>query len=112
MMPFISTPSRGHRVRHGGSANGTRWSSFGAPRAVCRGGESQPLTIVAAGLHGGAPVAVFDVPAYSRAQTVVEGAARRPAELASDLRRVDGVPAVVPGAIGYERLQGDVTRIL
>src|SRR5271163_5261647 len=47
----------------------------------------------------GAPGAVFEVPTHGVAQAHLERAARAPADLALDLRGVDGVAAVVPRAI-------------
>ena len=46
------------------------------------------------------------------AQPGVERVARRPSELAADLRRVDRVAPIVARAIGHERLQSGMRRIL
>src|SRR6202521_2521115 len=45
------------------------------------------------------PAAVLAVPGDRRGERVLEAVARSPAELAGGLRRVDGVAAVVPGAV-------------
>ena len=72
--------------------------------------EPEPLAVVAARLDVLAPVAVLEVPAHGRAQAVLERVARRPAELAADLRRVDRVAAIVAGPIGHERLELAIAR--
>src|ERR671930_2489460 len=70
-----------------------------------RSSETKPLSVVPSGLHPLAPVAMLEIPAHGVAQAALERVARRPSELAPNLRRVDRVPAIVAGAIGHERLQ-------
>src|SRR5947209_18891225 len=48
---------------------------------------------------------MLEVPAHGLSQAALERVARRPSELAANLRRVDRVPAIVAGTIGHERLQ-------
>src|ERR1700757_2794489 len=67
--------------------------------------QTQSCTVVAAGLHLFAPVAMLHVPARRRGEAVLERVARRPPELAADLRRVDRVAPVVTGTVGDERFQ-------
>src|SRR2546422_7577322 len=67
--------------------------------------QTEPAAIVATRLHLLAPVAMLEVPAHGLSQAALERVARRPSELAANLRRVDRVPAIVAGTIGHERLQ-------
>src|SRR2546428_733779 len=70
--------------------------------------QPQSFAIVAAGLHGVAPVAMVEVPARCRFQAVLECAARRPSELTANLAGVDGVAPIVAGTIGHKCLQGAI----
>src|SRR4051812_47617311 len=67
--------------------------------------KAKPLAIVPAGLHRVAPVAVLEIPGRRLREALFERVARRPAELSTDLRRVDCVSAIVAGPIRDERLQ-------
>src|SRR4051812_18904274 len=79
------------------------WSPLSIP-------EAEALAIVATGLYRLAPPAVVEVPADGRADAFLEPVPRRPLELAADFRRVDGVAAIVPGPVRYERLEVAVVR--
>src|SRR5687768_7100805 len=72
--------------------------------------EPQSFAIVAARLDGLAPLAVRDVPLDGLAETVLEGSHGRPSELAADPAVVDRVTAIVPRAIGHERLERAITH--
>src|SRR5512146_3569533 len=60
--------------------------------------QLHPLPVLGA-LHARKPRAVFEIPVDGLAHARFERFARRPAELAPKLRRVDRVAAVVPGSI-------------
>src|SRR6476620_3199118 len=75
------------------------------PSSRIASAQSQSLSVVAAGLHLVTPVAVVEVPRRGLREAVLETMARRPAELAADLRRVDRVSAIVAGPVGHEGLQ-------
>jgi hypothetical protein len=59
----------------------------------------EPVAVGAA-LHVGDPVLVGEVPLDGLADAGLEGLGRAPAEFALDLAGVDGVAAVVAGAVG------------
>src|SRR5579862_9430487 len=48
---------------------------------------------------------MLEIPLHGAAQPVLEAVARRPSELAADLRGVDRVASIVAGPIGHERLE-------
>src|SRR5437762_12782898 len=64
--------------------------------------ERNPLLVFLAG-DGREPGLVLQVPAYGARKSRIECLPRRPPELAADLRRVDRVAAIVPGAVLDER---------
>src|SRR5262245_57345913 len=74
--------------------------------------EPEPLAIVTPCLNPLAPVSMVEVPLDRLAQTGIERALRRPAELTSNLGRVDRIAPIVARAIGHERLQAGVRRVL
>src|SRR3954471_11180615 len=67
--------------------------------------QAEPFAAVAAGLYGLAPGAMAEIPAHGGAQPFLEALSWRPAELAPDLRVIDGVAAVVAGTVGDEGLE-------
>src|SRR5262249_22123075 len=72
--------------------------------------EAQPLAAILSRLHGGAPVAVPEVPAHGERESLLEVVARPPAQLLPDARRVDRVAPIVAGAVLHERLELGVAR--
>src|SRR5258708_5927750 len=67
--------------------------------------HAQTFTIIRAPLHGVTPVAVLEIPLHRFPQAVFDGVTGGPSKLAANFRRVDGVAAIVPRAIGDEGLQ-------
>src|SRR3954469_15815265 len=67
--------------------------------------QAEPFAAVAARLYGLAPGAMAEIPAHRGAQPFLEALPWPPAELAPDLRVVDGVAAVVAGTVGDEGLE-------
>ena len=80
------------------------------PVTRCRtvsGDDAEAFAAVDAGADALPPGAVVEIPADRPRQAALDALLRRPAELALDLARVDGVAEVVAGAVGDE---GDQVR--
>src|SRR6476661_7382510 len=67
--------------------------------------DAEATAVVPARLHGSGPIAVLEVPTRGRGQARFERVTRRPAELAADLRRVDGVPPIVARPVRHKGLE-------
>src|SRR5436190_2100446 len=80
--------------------------------AVSRLPKAQSLPIVASRLDAVTPLAVLEIPDDGVAQPAFKAVTRRPSELAANLARVDGIAAIVAGAIGDKRFQRVTTRRL
>ena len=75
------------------------------PVTRCRtvsGDDAEAFAAVDAGADALPPGAVAEIPANRPRQAALDALLRRPAEVARDLARVDGVAVVVAGAVGDE----------
>src|SRR5205823_14344648 len=69
------------------------------PALAC---QTEPLAAIGPAHHALPPAAMVEVPAHGGAEAVVEIVPGPPAQLAPDLRGVDGVALVVPRPVGDE----------
>src|SRR5262249_11413120 len=74
--------------------------------------QPQSAAIVPPRLHLLAPVAMFEVPEDSVAESALERMTRRPSELAANLGGVDRVAPIVARTIRHERLQAPAAFLL
>ena len=98
-----------HRQRHGIEA---RAGAAGEDDALhdLRHRQAQAFAVVLAARDRLAPGPVREVPGHGLIQAFLERVAGREAELAGELRRVDGVALVVTGPILHEHLQVVIPR--
>src|SRR5262245_60389641 len=74
------------------------------------GPEPEPFTIVMARLHLLAPVPMGEIPGHGVTEAGVEVVTRPPSQLRASLRRVDRIPAIVPGPIRHEGFERTIAR--
>src|SRR5262249_10902730 len=67
--------------------------------------QAKAMARIDSGAEGFPPGAVVHVPVHGLLESAVERLGSRPAELAFDLVRVDGVAAVMSGTVRHERDQ-------
>src|SRR5581483_6579524 len=92
------------RSRRSASSNGARGGvPFGRPV-----GDAEALAAIILLEYGTPPGVMGKVPGHRAAQPAFECLGRTPAEIASDLARVDGVAVVVARAVRHE---GDEPRV-
>src|SRR5262249_45753523 len=102
------------RARGGGEWSGSRRRIIARPSRSAASGtppspaETQPLAAILPRLHGGAPVAVIEVPAHGEPESLLEVVLGAPAQLLPDARRVDRVAPVVARAVLDEGLAARV----